>query len=155
MKVIVLYKLVRGGVELLFAFILFRLVSSGGREGNLTLAARISRHHVLSALSMAAATRLLQAKPSRLYVTDLALVLDATTAFAEGVSLAKGYAWAPWFVVWATGLPLPLEIFALVRKPHAGRILFFCANTLILAYLIRRLRKTAGSGPAPRTRRPV
>jgi uncharacterized membrane protein (DUF2068 family) len=140
MMLIVRYKLAKGGAELLCASGIFILLARGGPK-ELSPAAFL-RHHLASALSLKAAKWLFRSKPLRLYHTVLALVLDGASAVLEGVALFRGYWWAPWLVVAATGLPLPLEIFEIVRGPHAGRIIIFCANVLIVVYLARRTNLT-------------
>jgi uncharacterized membrane protein (DUF2068 family) len=54
----------------------------------------------------------------------------------EGVGLFLRKRWAEWFVVIVTGSLLPLEIYEIVHKVSAVKILVSAANLLILGYLI-------------------
>jgi uncharacterized membrane protein (DUF2068 family) len=57
---------------------------------------------------------------------------------AEGVALHSRKPWARWFTIGATCSLVPLEVYEIVREPHAGRILVLLANVAIVVYLLRR-----------------
>jgi uncharacterized membrane protein (DUF2068 family) len=56
----------------------------------------------------------------------------------EGVGLYLRKPWSRWFTVGATSSLIPIEIFEIVRAPHAVRILVLIANAAIVVYLVRR-----------------
>jgi uncharacterized membrane protein (DUF2068 family) len=57
---------------------------------------------------------------------------------AEGYALHLRKAWARWFTIGATTSLVPIELYEIVREPHAGRILVLLANLAIIVYLFRR-----------------
>jgi uncharacterized membrane protein (DUF2068 family) len=54
----------------------------------------------------------------------------------EGTGLFLRKRWAEWFVVIVTGSLLPLEIYEIIHKISAAKIILTVANLLILGYLI-------------------
>jgi uncharacterized membrane protein (DUF2068 family) len=80
--------------------------------------------------------------------TDLKLVGLSAIAFfysalfgTEGTGLYLRKRWAEWFVVIVTGSLLPLEIFEIVHKVSALKIIVTLGNLLILGYLIVVIRR--------------
>jgi uncharacterized membrane protein (DUF2068 family) len=57
---------------------------------------------------------------------------------AEGAALHSRKPWARWFTIGATSSLLPLEVYEIIREPHAGRILVLVANIAIVVYLVQR-----------------
>ncbi|MBI5545299.1 MAG: DUF2127 domain-containing protein [Deltaproteobacteria bacterium] len=53
--------------------------------------------------------------PGRLHLAALAIGLDGVLTGVEGWSLRRGYRWAPWLVIAATGSLLPWELVELSR----------------------------------------
>jgi uncharacterized membrane protein (DUF2068 family) len=49
----------------------------------------------------------------------------------------RGYLWAPWLVVGATSLLLPVELVEIIRHVTLGRVGLFLANSAIVIYLAR------------------
>ena len=49
----------------------------------------------------------------------------------------RGYSWAAWLVVGATGLLLPVEIVEIIRHVKLGRVVIFIVNAAIVVYLAR------------------
>jgi uncharacterized membrane protein (DUF2068 family) len=82
----------------------------------------------------------------------------AALFMTEGVGLWLAKHWAEWFTVIITGSLIPFEIYEMVRKPDALRILVFVVNIAVVAYLIRRIIRErrsengqsarAGAGPS-------
>ena len=137
MQLIVIYKFAKSTIEIILAAILFRFLFLGGSYA-LSPGANFSGFPLISELSLLTAKLFVHAKPSKLHYTDLALIVDGMITFIEGVILYQGFAWASWFVVAATGVPLPLELFHIIRHPRPGRILFFSVNVVVVGYLGRR-----------------
>jgi uncharacterized membrane protein (DUF2068 family) len=59
----------------------------------------------------------------------------------EGTGLFLRKRWAEWFVVIVTGSLLPLEIYEIILKVSAAKILLTIGNLLILGYLIVVIRR--------------
>ena len=76
----------------------------------------------------------------------------------EGVGLLLKKRWAEYLTVIATSLLIPLEIYELVKRASAGKIVVLVINLAVVAYLIYRLKydpvplqphtKRAGGGSA-------
>jgi len=135
---IIAYKLVKGGAEVMLAVVLTTLVFAGRTKGIFDVAEQL-RHHLTGAWSnrVAALTTAL-AVPRRLWTVVAALALDAMLTLLEGLALVRGAWWGPWVVVVATSALLPFEIVALVRHVHAGRVVLLVVNVVIVVYLARR-----------------
>jgi uncharacterized membrane protein (DUF2068 family) len=72
-------------------------------------------------------------------------VVLAVTAFAyaalmgtEGIALHLRRPWARWFTIGATSSLIPIEMYEIIRAPHAVRILVLALNVAIVVYLWRR-----------------
>jgi uncharacterized membrane protein (DUF2068 family) len=59
----------------------------------------------------------------------------------EGVGLFLRKRWAEWFVVIVTGSLLPVEIYEIIHKITALKIILTVVNLLILGYLIVVIRR--------------
>ena len=137
-RVIVLYKLAKAGVQLALAAILLLLLLAGLTAELHELAARLVAH-AASAWSAALARALVRATTrGGVHVALAALLADAGLSFLEGWCLHRRLWWAPWLIVVLTGALLPFELFELLRRPHVGRALLFAANLTIVGYLARR-----------------
>lgn len=136
-KLIVTYKFAKATIEMILAAILFHILFLGGSHA-LSPETNLSGFPLVSELSLLTAKLFVHATPSKLHYTDLALIVDGMVTLIEGVILYQGFAWASWFVAAATGVPLPLELFHIIRHPRPGRIIFFCVNILVVGYLGRR-----------------
>jgi uncharacterized membrane protein (DUF2068 family) len=75
-------------------------------------------------------------------LTILALLLDGLLTLLEGWALYRGFPWAPWLVVIATGSLLPFEVAALARRLRVGRLLILLVNLAVVTYLgVRAMRQ--------------
>jgi uncharacterized membrane protein (DUF2068 family) len=135
-SIVVTYKLGKAAIEVLalLAVVVLHLVV-GADAG--ALAARIQRHwlHGFGAILAYLMHVLAQAGDARLVI--VALGGDAVSSAIEGVLLWRGYRWARWVVVVATGLPLPWELMLLARQPSVSRLLLLLTNVAILAWACR------------------
>ena len=84
----------------------------------------------------------------RMTNTNLKLVAVSLLSFfyaclfgVEGVGLFLRQKWAEWFVVIVTGSLLPLEIYEIIHKVTAAKIILTLGNLAILAYLIVVIRR--------------
>jgi uncharacterized membrane protein (DUF2068 family) len=140
---IIVYKLVKGGLWLVFAVAIAVLMRMGLGDRLLWLAEHL-RHHS-RAWSLQLAEIVVRAASRRgLWTIVVALVADGSMSLVEGWALWHGHWWGPWLVVVATGSFLPLEVVAIVRKAHPIRVILFFVNLAIVVYLVRKaLRERA------------
>ncbi len=146
--VIILYKLGKGGLWLVFATAIVVLMKVHFELGErlLRVAGRL-RHHS-GAWSLALAELVVRAASRRgLWTITVALAADGVVSLFEGWALLHGHWWGPWLVVLATGSLLPFELVALARRPNAVRATLLAVNVVIVAYLsvraIKELRERA------------
>jgi len=96
--------------------------------------------------------RLLQSAGGLTIKKETALALTAFGCAAlmgtEGVALYLRKPWAPWFIIIAISSLIPVEIYEIVREPHAIRVLVLIANLGIVAYLWQR-KEIFKSGARP------
>jgi uncharacterized membrane protein (DUF2068 family) len=151
LRLIVLYKLVKAGGELLLAALLGALLLGGAPDRLRRLDAALRGH--LTAVWSLRLTDLLarEATPRNVTLTVGALLLDGGLTLCEGWALYRSLAWAPWFVVVTTGSLLPFEVVELTRRPRAGRLLVLVVNVAVVLYLARR----ASRGMRDLRRRPT
>lgn len=157
--VIIAYKLVKGGLWLVFAVTIVVMMRLGLGDRLLGLAAHL-RHHA-HAWSLRLADLVVKASSRRsLWTIVVALLADGTTTLFEAWALIHGAWWGPWLVVVATSSLLPFEVIALVHHPHLIRALVLLVNVVIATYLagtalregrVRRLsRRDPGPAAPPR-----
>jgi uncharacterized membrane protein (DUF2068 family) len=152
LTIIIAYKLIKGGLWLVFAVALLGLMQVGLGDDLLGLAEHL-RHHS-RAWTLALADLLVRASTRRgLWTLFVALVADGTLTLVEAWALIRGHWWGPWLVVVATGSLLPFEVVALARHPHVSRFILLAVNVLIVAYLARKAlrehRERASQGASP------
>jgi uncharacterized membrane protein (DUF2068 family) len=142
-KIIIAYKLFKGGLWLIFAATILVMMHMGLEDHLLGLAEHL-RHHA-HAWSLALADLVVSAATRRgLYSIVIALVADAGMSLFEGWALLHGHWWGPWVVVVATGSLLPFEVVSLARHPHVSRAAILAVNLVIVWYLGRKaLRERA------------
>lgn len=99
------------------------------------LSAGLERHwlHGIGAVLADLIRLVAPAGDARLIV--IALGGDALVSAVEGVLLWRGYSWARWVVLGATGLPLPWELVRLVRQPSVARLALLLVNVAILGWV--------------------
>ena len=154
LRIIIAYKLGKGGLWLVFALTMVVLmhVQVGLGEGLLGLARHL-RHHS-GAWSVALAELVVRAATRRgLWTIVVALTADGLVSLLEGWALFHGHWWGPWLVVVATGSFLPFEVAALIRRHSAVRATLLVVNLVIVIYLgthaIRELRERAARARLP------
>jgi uncharacterized membrane protein (DUF2068 family) len=62
--------------------------------------------------------------------------------FTEGVGLALRKRWAEYFTIITTSSLLPIEVYELIRHASIGKGFALLINLVVVAYLVRELRKT-------------
>jgi uncharacterized membrane protein (DUF2068 family) len=145
LRLIIAYKLVKAFVALVLsgALVVLLLAHDTSVLGHLAVQVR---HHFAGAWSVMLA-RAIGALSTRghLWLIAGAVALDALLTAVEGWGLYRDKTWGPWLVVLATSTLLPFEVIALVRHAHLGRGLLLTVNVAIVAYLIRRIRRSRAS----------
>ena len=137
-RAVILYKTVKGVIELSAAVILGLLLLLHETEGLHDIAAGI-RHHVTGGWSVRLADYLMAGTSHHsIVITVIALTLDGALTSVEGWALARNHWWGPWLVVVASGALLPFELFELVRKPRVGHLVILVMNAAIVVYLARK-----------------
>jgi uncharacterized membrane protein (DUF2068 family) len=137
-RAIAVYKCVKAVGELVLAGVLVALMMTGyiARAHDFVVAVRDNLvHHWSIRLAEAAMKSLTR---HHIYWLVAALVGDSVVSGIEGVGLARGYGWAPWLVVAATAMLLPVEVTELGRHATLGRLFLFVSNLVIVLYLLRR-----------------
>jgi uncharacterized membrane protein (DUF2068 family) len=138
LRLIILYKLIKGGLSFAAAMLLWLSIALHFEHEIHDIASAL-REHVVRAWAVQLAEILLEVSDRKhLEIAALALTMDSLLTLAEGVGLQRGWWWAPWLVVVATGGFLPFEVVSLVHHLAIGRILVFLANLAIVVYLARR-----------------
>ena len=70
----------------------------------------------------------------------------AALEVTEGVGLFYRKRWAEWLTVVATSLLIPFEVYELVRHPSVLKGVGIAVNVVIVAYLVRVVRRKSGYG---------
>jgi uncharacterized membrane protein (DUF2068 family) len=137
-RLIVLYKLGRALISLAGAVTLGVLFATHRLMAMHLVAYRLIVHHT-SVLAIKLAHLLLSAvEPKHVVIALAALAFDSVVLSFEGWSLLHRKPWGKWVVVVATGVPVPLELLALVKHLSVFRLLVLVLNLAIVAYLLAR-----------------
>jgi uncharacterized membrane protein (DUF2068 family) len=136
-KVIAGYKIGKCIVQALLALALTILVAAGAVQRAHDLAMAIREHLVHHWAIRLAEAVMRNLTVRRVFWVIAALLGDSVLSGFEGWALLRGYLWAPWLVVGATGLLLPIEIAEIIRHITLGRVGLFLANSAIVIYLAR------------------
>jgi uncharacterized membrane protein (DUF2068 family) len=138
LRLIILYKLLKGGVVLTLALWL-TLLGDHVHDVMLQLLHEVATRGPL-------ALRFADWLEPRSTVHALATArwvawLDGTTTLVEGLLLHQGHAWAEWVVVVGAALLIPFELLAVAHHPTPLKVLVLLGNAAIVAYLAwRRVR---------------
>ena len=138
LRVVIAYKIVRGGAALALASFLGAVQVSGARIPVHDLATMLDRH--VAAAWAVETSRLVDvaAAPRTIELAIIALVFDGALTLAEGWALHRRFAWAPWAVVVSTGSLLPFEVAEVVQRPGPVRSTILLVNLAIVWYLAAR-----------------
>ncbi len=88
-------------------------------------------------------SRLTGLTPQQMRAISLGLFLYAGLFATEGIGLLFRRRWAEYLTVISTALLLPLEIWEVIRRPHAMRWIVLLINLLIVIYLVIRLKRSS------------
>jgi len=92
-------------------------------------------------VTQAALSRITSMGPTRIAALGVGAFLYATLFLVEGIGLWLQRRWAEYLTVVATASFIPFEIYEVVRRVTATRIVALVVNIAILVYLIVRLRR--------------
>lgn len=141
LRVIVTYKLARGGLSLAAAVVLAVLVVRG-HVPSLHEWAHALREHWTTGVAGELAEKLMRLLDVRhAWLAVIGLALDGGVTLVEGWALQRGYRWGYWLVVVVAAAFVPFELIAWVHKPSVGRALLLIANLAVAAYLARRVMR--------------
>lgn len=148
LRLIVGYKFVKAGAELLLGALLLSFAAAGLAE-ELRAVALSARDHATAAWSVRLAEWLMNTATARnLRVVALASLLDGAWTLFEGWALHRRFWWSGWLVVVATASLFPFEAIAIARHARAGRIAIMALNVVIVAYLVRSRVRAPRHAPA-------
>jgi uncharacterized membrane protein (DUF2068 family) len=88
-----------------------------------------------------AVQRILTLDQGHLRALSAGMLVYASVFVVEGVGLLLKKRWAEWFTVVVTASFVPLEIYEIVRRPGAVRVIALAVNLAIVWYLVARLRR--------------
>ena len=152
LRIILLYKLVKGTL-LVLASLLLTLAVLFGFASRFEDYAGMLHAHATRAWALHASELLSRLATLRwLRWSAVALALDGGINLVEAWALEKRHAWGPWVVVGVTGLFLPAELWELWRHPRPSRLSILLGNLAILVFLAwyaRRHSRQLASPPAP------
>jgi uncharacterized membrane protein (DUF2068 family) len=141
-RIIVLYKFLRGILSILLALVFGAAVLGGGAD-HLRALAEILRQHVMGAWSLRLADLLVRVSTHRhLVIATAALAADGSFVLFEGWALGRRFRWAPWLIVAATASFVPWEAYELYRRVRVGRVLVLLVNVAVVVYLFWRERRS-------------
>jgi uncharacterized membrane protein (DUF2068 family) len=146
LRVIVLYKLVRGGLSMLAALALAVLIARSSASSLQTFAHALREHWTTGVSGHLAEwlVKVLDVRHAWLAVTGL--LLDGLVTSIEGFALQRGYRWGYWLVVLMAAVLVPFELWSWLHKPTLGRALLLLANLSVAAYLARRVLREGQRG---------
>lgn len=139
LRVIVLYKLLRGGLSLLAALVIALLVARGGASSLQALAHALRQHWTTGVSGRIAAWLLEVLDVRHAWLAVAGLALDGALTTLEGYALQRGQRWGYWLVVLVAAAFVPFELWSWLHTPTLGRALILLANVAVAVYLARRL----------------
>ncbi len=143
LRAIIIYKWVKGAVQLLLAGALLASLALGFGD-ELADWAHTFRNHSTRAYAVVLGRALERATtPRGLHITLLALGIDGVVTCVEGWALHRRHRWGPWLVVGVTGALLPFEVFELFRHFRWLRVLVLAVNVAVVAFLVWHARALA------------
>jgi uncharacterized membrane protein (DUF2068 family) len=83
----------------------------------------------------------------KLKALSVGTFLYSALFLTEGVGLALRKTWAEYLTIISTASLLPLEVYEIVKRPDAARIVVLLANIAIVVYLVMEVRRTRHTQP--------
>jgi len=156
LRAIIVYKWVKGGVQVLLAIALSLALLLGFGDEIQAWAHEFRTHATRAYATLLA--RALEALTSDkgMHVTVAALWVDGLVTCFEGWALNERHPWGAWLVVAISGSLLPFEAVFLARHFTWQRLLVLLVNLAVVVFLFfhareqaRHLRETRASGERP------
>jgi uncharacterized membrane protein (DUF2068 family) len=136
LRVIIIWKCIKGCLLLLVAITAFALMHSDLHAIGTSVvewlgidAARPRVDHFLAELT--------GMTPTRIASVGVGAIVVAGVMFVEAWGLHRRRVWAEWLTVIVTASLIPLEIYHLVKHPSVGKVLTLIGNIAIVIYLMR------------------
>jgi uncharacterized membrane protein (DUF2068 family) len=135
LRAIATFELAKGLVVLLAAVGVLSLVYRDAWDvaGSLLHILHIGRHHHYVDVFLKLADRVTDEK---LWLVAAGCVVYSTLRFIESYGLWRARAWAEWFAFASGAIYLPFEVYELVRKVTAVRLVILIANLIIVLYML-------------------
>ena len=93
-------------------------------------------HHLLS--------RVIGVSPNQLKALSVGTFVYAGLLLIEGTGLLLRRRWAEYFTIITTAGLIPLEVYEITQHLTASKVIVLLVNAAIVAYLVLRVRRTAG-----------
>jgi len=151
LRLIAVFKLVKGGLLAIVALKVLRLVHEDLELAAFDLASKVHLDPD-GRLVEPILRRLLEVDPRALTRMSFGALSYAGLLITEGVGLVRGAHWAEWLTVVATSSLVPLELYELYRRVTAPRLLALAVNLAIVGYLIVLLRRQRSARRASASR---
>jgi uncharacterized membrane protein (DUF2068 family) len=90
-------------------------------------------------------THLLNVTPAQLRAASVGTFIYAGLLLTEGIGLLLRKRWAEYFTIITTAGLIPLEIYEIVHRLTAAKIVILAINVAIVVYLIARVRRSRHS----------
>jgi uncharacterized membrane protein (DUF2068 family) len=87
-------------------------------------------------------TRVLTVTPAQLRAASAGTFVYAGLLLTEGLGLLFRKRWAEYFTIITTAGLIPLEVYELSRRVSTAKVAVLIINVAIVAYLVRRVRKS-------------
>jgi len=146
LRLIAVFKLVKGGLLAVVAFKLLRLVHEDLELTAFNLASTLHLDPD-GRLVEPILRRLLDVDPRALTRISVGAFGYAGLLLTEGIGLMRGAAWAEWLTVIATSGLVPLELYELRHRITTPRVLALLVNLAIVVYLVVLLRRQRHARP--------
>ena len=86
--------------------------------------------------------RVLTVTPAQLRAASAGTFVYAGLLLTEGLGLLFRKRWAEYFTIITTAGLIPLEVYELSRRVSTAKVAVLIINVVIVAYLVRRVRKS-------------
>jgi len=147
LETIIVYKLTKAVLQAGVGIAAVWLLARGTEAGAATLAEFLLEHFTGAWAQRVAILLVRVATSGHVKLLAIAMFGDSALSTVEGLALRAGHWWAPWLVVIATSLLLPLELWELVRRPAWGRVGLLAVNVAVVVYLLRQAGGPYASPP--------
>jgi uncharacterized membrane protein (DUF2068 family) len=89
-------------------------------------------------------SRVIRVSPNQLKALSVGTFIYAGLLLTEGTGLLLRKRWAEYFTIITTAGLIPLEVYEITQHLTASKVIVLLVNAAIVAYLVLRVRRTAG-----------